>query len=194
MALITYADKSTMNANANVPAVNKVQASDMNEIKSVVNLNARKDIMTIKLTSNYTLTSTNTTENVVGFSLYSSIGDKLTFANNKIVVGSGVKKVLVSYGARTHAKTGSTTRMFTYLVCNDNSLLTVAAISQEKSGYITNGDEYNVERPPMLIPVVAGSKFGLTCYGEAGAYIMSNTPLYGSFNWTYITVEVVEYE
>lgn len=39
MALITYADKSTMNENADVPAVNKVQASDMNEIKNVVNGN-----------------------------------------------------------------------------------------------------------------------------------------------------------
>lgn len=39
MALITYADKSTMNENASVPAVNKVQASDMNEIKNVVNNN-----------------------------------------------------------------------------------------------------------------------------------------------------------
>lgn len=39
MALITYADKSTMNANASVPAVNKCQASDMNEIKTVVNTN-----------------------------------------------------------------------------------------------------------------------------------------------------------
>lgn len=39
MALITYANKSTMNENASVPAVNKVQASDMNEIKSVVNSN-----------------------------------------------------------------------------------------------------------------------------------------------------------
>lgn len=39
MALITYANKSTMNENASVPAVNKVQASDMNEIKNVVNGN-----------------------------------------------------------------------------------------------------------------------------------------------------------
>lgn len=37
MALITYEDKSTMNENADVPAINKVQASDMNEIKNVVN-------------------------------------------------------------------------------------------------------------------------------------------------------------
>ena len=37
---ITYSDKSTMNSNSDVPAINKVQASDMNQIKSVVNNNA----------------------------------------------------------------------------------------------------------------------------------------------------------
>lgn len=37
---ITYSNKSTMNENASVPAVNKCQASDMNEIKTVVNNNA----------------------------------------------------------------------------------------------------------------------------------------------------------
>lgn len=40
MALITYSDKATMNENSSIPAINKVQASDMNEIKSVVNSNA----------------------------------------------------------------------------------------------------------------------------------------------------------
>ena len=39
MAQITYADKSTMNENSSIPAINKCQASDMNEIKSVVNGN-----------------------------------------------------------------------------------------------------------------------------------------------------------
>lgn len=39
MALITYQNKVTMNENPNVSAINKVQASDMNEIKNVVNGN-----------------------------------------------------------------------------------------------------------------------------------------------------------
>lgn len=39
MAQITYADKSAMNVNSSIPAINKCQASDMNEIKSVVNNN-----------------------------------------------------------------------------------------------------------------------------------------------------------
>lgn len=37
MAQITYTNKQFVNQNANVPAINKVQDSDMNEIKSVVN-------------------------------------------------------------------------------------------------------------------------------------------------------------
>lgn len=39
MGLITYQDKVTMNENPSVSAINKVQASDMNEIKNVVNGN-----------------------------------------------------------------------------------------------------------------------------------------------------------
>lgn len=37
---ITYGDKSYLNENADIPATNKVQDTDMNEIKSVVNNNA----------------------------------------------------------------------------------------------------------------------------------------------------------
>ena len=39
MAQITYADKTAMNVNSSIPDINKVNASDMNEIKSVVNGN-----------------------------------------------------------------------------------------------------------------------------------------------------------
>ena len=39
MAKITYTDKVTMNENADIPAINKVKATDMNEIKSVINEN-----------------------------------------------------------------------------------------------------------------------------------------------------------
>lgn len=37
MAQITYANKEFINENANIPAINKVQDTDLNEIKSVVN-------------------------------------------------------------------------------------------------------------------------------------------------------------
>lgn len=40
ISTITYTDKSDINSNSSVPADNKVQAEDMNEIKTVVNNNA----------------------------------------------------------------------------------------------------------------------------------------------------------
>lgn len=39
---ITYDDKQYLNQNADIPATNKVQDADMNEIKSVVNNNANE--------------------------------------------------------------------------------------------------------------------------------------------------------
>lgn len=44
---ITYSDKSYINENASVAATNKVQATDMNEIKTVVNNNA-SELSTLK--------------------------------------------------------------------------------------------------------------------------------------------------
>lgn len=40
MAIINYNDKQFLNENASIPAENKVSASDMNEIKNIVNSNA----------------------------------------------------------------------------------------------------------------------------------------------------------
>lgn len=51
MAQITYADKSAMNENSSIPAINKCQASDMNEIKSVVNSNYTELLNAINETS-----------------------------------------------------------------------------------------------------------------------------------------------
>ena len=56
MAQITYANKSTMNSNSNIPATNKCQASDMNEIKSVVNANYDEMLNTIFYKSGDTMT------------------------------------------------------------------------------------------------------------------------------------------
>ena len=42
MSKITYADKETLYTNADIPANKKVQSSDMNEIKQVVNENDNK--------------------------------------------------------------------------------------------------------------------------------------------------------
>lgn len=43
MSLITYDNKSFLNQNANIPAVNKVCDTDLNEIKTVVNANYNQE-------------------------------------------------------------------------------------------------------------------------------------------------------
>ncbi len=64
---ITYSDKSYINQNADIPAINKVQDTDMNEIKSVVNNNAsefttyttsqQNEDITSEITFNETITT-----------------------------------------------------------------------------------------------------------------------------------------
>ena len=48
MPIITYADKSAINENPQIPDVNKVKDTDMNEIKNVIN---NTIIQTLGLTS-----------------------------------------------------------------------------------------------------------------------------------------------
>ena len=70
---ITYGDKSYLNQNADIPATNKVQDIDMNEIKSVVNNNASE-------------TSSNTTNisNITGQVLWTNPNPTNTFTSQSI--------------------------------------------------------------------------------------------------------------
>ena len=58
---ISYDDKSYINLNADIPAINKVMDTDMNEIKSVVNNNANELSSDITNTTNNTTAITNLT-------------------------------------------------------------------------------------------------------------------------------------
>lgn len=56
MAQITYADKVALNVNSNIADINKVNASDMNEIKQVVNDNA--NTLDNKISNTYGISQT----------------------------------------------------------------------------------------------------------------------------------------
>lgn len=47
MAQITYTDKIALNVNSDIPAINKVNDTDMNEIKTVVNSNETKVVLAV---------------------------------------------------------------------------------------------------------------------------------------------------
>jgi hypothetical protein len=141
----------------------------------------QKDIITIKLKSDYTIKTTSAVEKVTGFQMYDKVGDKLDFSNNNVIIGSGIKKVKVSYNAKI-ISTKSTTREFTYLTKNSDNTTQEGAFFSATNQQITNTIS------PIVYSVNEGDTFGLAIYGEAGnqlsCYLLS----------TALTVEVVEYE
>ena len=97
---ITYGDKSYLNQNADIPATNKVQDTDMNEIKSVVNNNANE-------TSNNTTNIDNIVNSLNGTVLYeNSIGSSSTFTINDNI--SNYSKILITYSRTDGAQKVST--------------------------------------------------------------------------------------
>ena len=181
MAQITYQDKSAVNVNNDVADVNKVNATDMNEIKSVVNTNAtaldnlttqvnNKNILTIKLNSNYTIAQTNTLYQITGWEIDSQIGTGLSLSNDKIVIGAGISKIKVSYSAKCQGV--NTTRTFVYLTYNST------AISQEMATYGAANAQMTVGLTPRLMSVNENDTFGLSCYGVQNVIILGASSTY----------------
>lgn len=108
---ISYSDKVAINTNSNVADINKCNASDLNEIKNVINANATelenvetevydKNIITVGLSvnTNVSIGTAWTYYTLNMNTLIASIGSKLTFnsSTHRITIGSGVSYVKVS--------------------------------------------------------------------------------------------------
>lgn len=101
---ITYNNKTSLNQNGDIPAINKVTADDMNEIKNVVNSNYsilfnkikyHNQCFTASPSSNLTLT----TSNITKIPLDTFIGtnfSNIILDDGNVVVGSGVNRIMVS--------------------------------------------------------------------------------------------------
>lgn len=127
MSKITYTNKVDLYEDTSIADINKVKASDMNEIKTVVNNNddtTTNNTNAIGTLSELTTTNKNNlvdainevnTKHIASISCntftskdkktyvpadnFILLGSKLTIANNKIIVGSGVSRVKVSGNA-----------------------------------------------------------------------------------------------
>lgn len=153
---------------------------DIASLQSQIN---DRNIITAKTLSNYTIQSTDTAENVKAFSLYNSIGNKLTVQNGVIKIGSGVSKVKVSYNATCQNSTSTAnSRAFTYLKHNTTS------ITQESYYFNRTWEQIRVSHNPIIRAVSQGDEFYLGVYGLAGINLMGGS----SFCHTAITVEVIE--
>lgn len=141
MAQITYANKSTMNSNPSVPATNKCQASDMNEIKSVVNTNytelttAQSDITTLKNGGNWTPVPSSW-----GTLYYRYITDKVVHVIGDITPGGAARTIKMPFSTTTYntwlLAGGGTYYSKAYMNGTDN--LTIAAGTNNSTTYSVN--------------------------------------------------------
>ena len=97
---ITYGDKSYLNQNADIPATNKVQDTDMNEIKSVVNNNANE---LINLQANILYNSTTPNNGTV------ALNDDYTNYTYLEIIGVGADGGMVSTKVKTSNLQGGAT-------------------------------------------------------------------------------------
>lgn len=177
MALITYADKVTMNENASVPAINKVRADDMNEIKSVVNENAIRDAMTVYLTSNITI-STGGAYVDIPLNGSMSTGSRLTFNNGGVVIGSDITKVIISAQISLPSTVANGGKNI--VIRKNGNIVARNWLSINAAG------NNNLVLTSKLIDVQQGDVLKLGYYGSANDGIQG-----GAF--TQFTVEAIEY-
>lgn len=141
----------------------------------------KKDIITANLTSDVTKSSTGDYL-VNSLTASAQIGNKLSISGGDIVIGSGVKKVMVSgVGVMiAGSNTGNKIRNFT-IVKNSTNLKTV-------SGNFNSSEWISLTLAPCIVSVASGDRLKLQMYSNATDVIKGGTP------YTYITVEAVEYE
>lgn len=115
---ITYSDKSYINQNASVAATNKVQDSDMNEIKSVVNNNA---------------TELSTFE--------TNIADNQTYSTNEVDTGKKwidnktIYRKVINFGTLPNA----TAKSVAHSISNLDTMVSMSGV-----GYSTTGSRFPI--------------------------------------------------
>jgi hypothetical protein len=162
---INYDDKQYLNQNADIPATNKVQDTDMNEIKSVVNNNAQE---TINITGQILWTNPNPTSNFSAqaitlsssdYDMYeilfiTNLGDSTTRINTsgKLIKGYGTRLGYVFAGS-TNPGANVCSRWVDYV---SDTELTFA------TGYLAYGTTTRIENNGFIVPVyIIGYKTGL---------------------------------
>lgn len=201
MALITYANKATMNQNSSVPDVNKVKADDMNEIKSVVNTNWNiKQIATYGLSANASMT-TNSTVTIIPFNnLQSATSNSgFTLGNFTTTVGSGVgvvvpagvSKIKVSSNVKFDNSSNVTMDFVNYMWKYNSSDGTALTLTRTYSPSVAGGKSTGCVASPILVDVVPGDMIFIRAYKSSSAS-GSTAVIGGGTSQTYITVESVE--
>ena len=176
MKQIAYDNKVNLDTNPDVPRINKVIDEDLNEIKSVVNENSLRSIITA-----YPGQSLKPTSGVTLFPLQnirSQSGDlkKLTLESGKIKIGKGVNHIMIS--AACADSSDSQTGRALYIYKNNDVIartLLNAHINIQPGLSITN----------VLESVSENDLISIRVEGNGISYS-------GSKQLTWLTVEVID--
>ena len=125
MQTITYSNKSTLYANESIPDANKVNASDMNEIKSVVNNNANETEQLVGNLGSYSTIEVSTGQTWIDNKpIYRKVIDigNLPNASQTIVSHniSNIERIVKLYGSATRDRDKETLPI-PYVTFNSNN-------------------------------------------------------------------------
>lgn len=124
MAKITYEDKVALNVNSDIADVNKVNDSDMNEIKNVVNTN--DDNTTNNSNAIGNLSSLNTADKNNLVSAINEVNDndvlKGTYSTNETRIGTWMGKPLYRKVLSTIGLSGETKKSINHNITNPDKI------------------------------------------------------------------------
>lgn len=146
MAKITYENKVALNVNSDIADVNKCNATDLNEIKNVVNEN---DDNTITNTNNIaknaakigTLSSLNTTNKNNLVSAINEVNNndvlKGTYSTNETRIGTWMGKPLYRKVLSTVGLSGTTKKSINYNITNPDKIWIVGGFIYSAARVVT---------------------------------------------------------
>lgn len=139
MSKITYEDKVALNVNSDIADINKVNDSDMNEIKNVVNTN--DDNTTNNSNAIGNLSSLNTTDKNNLVSAINEVNDndvlKGTYSTNETKIGTWMGKPLYRKLLSTVGLSSETKKSINYNITNPDKIWIVGGFIYSASRIVT---------------------------------------------------------
>lgn len=198
MSKVTFEDKVTLNENADIPNINKCRASDLNEIKSVVNENddnklekssvkttktatdtdtyscnyindaTQKQIISVETGSAFNFTINEYTE-INTWKLYNQNGNKFSVENGKVKVGTGISKVKITATLSIDNQAQDT--IYCYPKLNGVSLSPWCLFNLNYSGTLTFSTMCNVKENDIISCALYSTKNANINAGRANMII-----------------------
>ena len=185
MAKITYEDKEFLNKNEDIADNRKVNDTDLNQIKEIVNNNfdefdLKNNILTAEM-SQEQLSISDTIQ--IPLSVSQSVGSEISLADNIINISNKIKKVKVSATINSQMPTAGNVYGQLTIKSSDGTIFAVSANTSNVNQY--NFFEMNIT--PKIIDVSTVKTICLDAYlSRQGT---AHNDEYGN---CYITVEAVE--